>query len=86
MPLTSSVMTVSGHDWIVGFAEQLGVSEPSDVEVETLLALAGLAAHASERTAAPISCWIAASAGVSPAEALDAGNRLVERLKGSADG
>ena len=29
-----------------------------------------VAAHASERTAAPITCWIAATAGLTPARAL----------------
>ena len=34
--------------------------------------VANHAAHASERTAAPITCWIAAVAGLSPADALRA--------------
>ena len=38
--------------------------------VDALLELAGIAAHASERTAAPITCWIAAVAGLAPADAL----------------
>ncbi len=32
--------------------------------------LAGEAAHAYERIAAPVACWLAARAGLSPAEAL----------------
>jgi hypothetical protein len=32
--------------------------------------MAGVAAHASERTAAPLACWLAGRAGLSPAEAL----------------
>ena len=46
-------------EWIAGFAQQLGVEPPSDEEVEQLLALAAEAAHSSERTAAPVACWIA---------------------------
>lgn len=57
------------REWIEGFAAALGVDAPTQVEVDGLLALAGVAAHASTRTAAPISCWIAARAGVSVDEA-----------------
>jgi len=60
---------VDGAEWIAAFAAQAGVGAPSEEEVQQLLALAGIAAHASERTAAPISCWIAARAGLSPAQA-----------------
>ena len=62
--------------WLDRFAAALGLDAPSIVEVETLLSLAGAAAHASHRQAAPIACWLAASAGLSPAEAL----RLAEQL------
>jgi hypothetical protein len=37
--------------------------------VEVLLALAGTAAHASERTAAPIACYLVGLAGIDPEEA-----------------
>lgn len=57
------------REWIERFAAALGVDAPTQVEVDGLLALAGVAAHASTRTAAPISCWIAARAGVSVDEA-----------------
>jgi hypothetical protein len=52
-------------EWIVAFAEQAGVERPSADEVRELLELAGSAAHASERTAAPLACWIAGRAGLS---------------------
>ncbi|HEX4775526.1 MAG TPA: DUF6457 domain-containing protein [Acidimicrobiia bacterium] len=57
------------REWIERFAAALGVDAPTQAEVDGLLALAGVAAHASTRTAAPISCWIAARAGVSVDEA-----------------
>ena len=47
----------------------LGIEAPSEEEVNELLDLAGIAARASERTAAPVSCWLVARAGVTPAEA-----------------
>ena len=69
---------VDGAEWITAFAAEAGVSRPSEEEVEQLLALAGIAAHASERTAAPISCWIAARAGLGPAEARAVAARLAD--------
>ncbi len=58
--------------WIKTFAAELGVPSPSEDEVEFVLALAGEAAHASERSAAPLACWVAAQAGFSAREALEA--------------
>ena len=43
-----------------------------------LLDLAGEAAHSSERVAAPVACWVAAKAGVSPEEALRLARELAE--------
>ena len=45
--------------WLEEFAREAGVEPPTAEQVEQLLALAGVAAHASERTAAPIACWLA---------------------------
>lgn len=56
----------SATDWIEAFASCLGLEPPSQAEVDTLLELAGVAAHASERTAAPIACWLVGRAGLSP--------------------
>lgn len=55
--------------WLAGFAARLGVDAPTAAEVEALLDLAGDAARASARQAAPIACWLTARAGISPAEA-----------------
>jgi hypothetical protein len=57
-------------EWLAAFASAAGVSLPTETEIDALLELAGVAAHASERTAAPITCWIAAVAGLTPADAL----------------
>lgn len=62
--------TPTSVEWIAAFAARLGVDAPSDDTVATLLELAGVAAHASERTAAPIACWLVGRAGASPAQAL----------------
>ena len=58
-------------EWIAAYAAAAGVPAPTGDEIDELLRLAGIAAHASERTAAPITCWIAARAGIAPAAALD---------------
>lgn len=52
-------------EWIAAFAREAGVERPSSQEVRELLELASVAAHASERTAAPLACWIAGRAGLS---------------------
>jgi hypothetical protein len=46
------------------------VDVPAEAEISAILAMAGVAAHASERTAAPVTAWMAAAAGLSTDEAL----------------
>lgn len=67
-------------EWIAAFAAEAGVERPSTEEVRELLELAGTAAHASERTAAPLACWIAGRAGLS----LEELRAIAERI-GAAD-
>ncbi len=62
------------------YAAELGVDPPSPEEVEALLDLAGTAAHASERAAAPLSTWLAGRAGLG----VDEARRLAARLAGEA--
>ena len=50
-------------EWIAAFAAELGVDPPSPRDVAIMLDLAGVAAHASERTAAPVACWIGGQTG-----------------------
>ncbi len=69
------------HDWLERYAAELGTTLPGDEEIENLLALAGTAAHASERTAAPISCFLVARAGVSVGDALAIARRLAAELE-----
>ena len=61
---------MTAKEWLTSFAAVLGVDAPSDEQISDLLRLAGEAAHASERIAAPVACWLTARAGLSPAEAL----------------
>lgn len=67
------------REWARRYASELSVEALSDEAVDIVLALAGEAAHASERTAAPIACWLAGTTGLSPAEALAAAKRVVEQ-------
>jgi Domain of unknown function (DUF6457) len=67
---------VTVDEWVAAFAAAAGVTPPTPDEVATLLDLAGVAAHASERTAAPITCWLAATGGLSPVAALDLATSL----------
>ncbi|HZM41056.1 MAG TPA: DUF6457 domain-containing protein [Acidimicrobiales bacterium] len=72
---------MTGEEWLAAFAAAAGVEAPSADDIDTLLDLAGVAAHASERTAAPVTCWIAATAGLSPTAAL----ALAESLSPTGD-
>ena len=67
---------MTAEEWIAQFAEALGRPAPSEAEMTEVLELASVAAHSSERRAAPIACWLSALAGVDPAEA----RRLAESL------
>lgn len=60
---------MDGREWIAAFAGGLGVEPPDEETFEALLDLAGAAAHASERIAAPIACWLVGRAGVSVEDA-----------------
>ena len=66
--------------WIADFAARLGIEPPDAATVATLLDLAGVAAHASQRTAAPIACWLVGRAGLGADDAL----ALARTVGGSA--
>ena len=70
---------MNANEWLAAFAERLGTTPPSTEEFKTILDVAGEAAHASERVAAPAACWVAARAGVDLDEAL----RVARELAGS---
>jgi hypothetical protein len=63
-------------EWCRQFARAAGVDPPTDQEIDDLLALAAIAAHASARQAAPITCWLAARGGMSLADALSAAQTI----------
>jgi hypothetical protein len=61
---------MNATDWLAAYAERLGVPAPTTDELNAVLDLAGEAAHASHRIAAPVACWLAARAGVELDEAM----------------
>jgi hypothetical protein len=69
---------MNARDWLAAYAEKLGTEPPSTDELNAVLDLAGEAAHASERIAAPVACWLAAKAGVELEEAM----RLAREVAG----
>jgi hypothetical protein len=75
-----SELDPSVRAWCDAYAAALGVDTVSDDEIEGLLSVAGVAAHASARQSAPITCWLAAKAGVTVDEAL----RIAETLASSS--
>jgi hypothetical protein len=77
---------VTRDEWIASFAAETGVQRPSLQEISELLDLAGVAAHASERTAAPLACWIAGRSDLPLAELLAAAERVGASAPRAGDG
>jgi hypothetical protein len=69
---------LTGDQWVRAFAAKLGVEAPDASTIETLLSLAGVAAHASERTAAPIACYLVGLAVADPSAALETARTVAE--------
>jgi len=74
-------MAPTAEEWIAQFAEALGRPVPDEAQMAAVLELASVAAHASERRAAPIACWLAAGSDVS----LDEAVVLAQELSGGPD-
>jgi Domain of unknown function (DUF6457) len=69
---------MNAKEWIAAYADQLGIAPPSTEELKAILDLAAEAAHASERIAAPVACWLSAKAGRSLDESLALARELTE--------
>ncbi len=67
---------MNAKEWLAQFAAKLDTDPPTPAEFSALLDLAGEAAHASERVAAPVACWVAAKAGRTPVQALEAAREV----------
>lgn len=64
------------HEWINAFAAELGAEAPGQEQIDEMLKLASVAAHSSERFAAPVACWIAGSCGADLTAAREAAERI----------
>ncbi len=60
---------MDAQEWISTFAARLGLEPIPQADIDALLDLASVAAHTSERLAAPLTCYLVGRAGISPAEA-----------------
>jgi Domain of unknown function (DUF6457) len=67
---------MDAKEWIEGFARELEVAPPTDKEFEQILDLAAIAAHESERIAAPVACWIGGRVGRPLDELIGAAKRV----------
>ena len=67
---------MNAREWIDAFSAQVGAEPPTDDEIKKLLDLAAVAAHSSERIAAPIACWIGGTTGASIEELQAAAERV----------
>jgi transcription initiation factor TFIIIB Brf1 subunit/transcription initiation factor TFIIB len=73
---SNSVTPVTAEEWIASFASELGAEPPDATEVEQILDLAAVAAHSSERVAAPLACWLAGRTGIDLAKAEELAERI----------
>ena len=67
---------MNARKWIDAFAAEIGAEPPTADEFKAILDLAAVAAHSSERIAAPVACWIGGAAGASLADLQAAAERI----------
>lgn len=69
---------MTAEEFVTAFAAAAGAPAPTEEEVAQLLDLAAVAAHNSERIAAPLCCYVAGVTGKPVAELLDIARRVAE--------
>jgi hypothetical protein len=72
---------MNAQEWIAAFARELAAEPPSDDEFNAMLDLAAVAAHDSERVAAPVACWIGGASG----RPLDELQQIAKRIAPSSE-
>jgi hypothetical protein len=70
---------MNAREWIERFAAEVGAEPPTDDEFNAMLDLAAVAAHDSERVAAPVACWI----GGASSRSLDELQEIAKRIRPS---
>ncbi|MCL6095086.1 MAG: DUF6457 domain-containing protein [Actinobacteria bacterium] len=71
-------MSSTRDEWLGRYASLCGGSTLDEEAMGYVLELAGVAAHSSERSAAPLACWIAAAAGLTPKDAFEFAKQISE--------
>jgi hypothetical protein len=67
---------MTAEEWIGRFAQEIGVPEPDREQLDEILRLAAIAAHASERIAAPVACYLTGLAGRSLDDAIEVAEKI----------
>ena len=67
---------MTAQEFLEAFAAEVATLGPTREETDALLELATIAAHASERLAAPLTCWIGGASGLPATELLAAARRV----------
>jgi hypothetical protein len=70
---------MNAREWLEAFADELGTEAPTSDEIKRILDVAGVAAHSSERIAAPVACWVGGRAGASLEEMEVAAGKVSDR-------
>ncbi len=72
---------MTAQEFLAAFAVQVGVPGPTASEFDALLEVASIAAHSSERLAAPLACWMGGASGMPAAELLAAAQRVATQAE-----
>ncbi len=67
---------MTAEEWLTAFAKEIGAAAPDREQMDEILRLAAIAAHASERIAAPVACYLTGASGRSLEEAIEAAERV----------
>jgi hypothetical protein len=68
---------MTASEFLAAFAAEVGGPSPTADEFDALLELAAIAAHGSERLAAPLACWIGGVSGRPASELLEGARRVL---------
>jgi len=67
---------MNAAQWVAAFGAEIGQEAPDPAKIDEILKLAGIAAHASERIAAPIACYMAGVTGRPIGELIAAADQI----------
>jgi hypothetical protein len=73
---------MTAQEFLDAFAAEVGVPAPSAAELDALLEVASVAAHSSERLAAPLACWMGGASGMPVVDLLGAAQRVADGAGG----